>query len=131
MAARGDCQRLARRAYGFGDCSHISHEAVQLANECSRAGGDYCNGFGKNLATIAHRISRVGRTRSLCRDSNWQLDRLVEISVRRYHRIDSENCIPGLDTEAVRRLVAASDLYAARLLGLLVGFNRELLARRS
>ena len=79
----------------------------------------------QNMATVQERRparSEADRTvaRGLRRIAGCALARVVQIHLRRFHRLGGENQIPRLDAQAVRRVVAPSDFHVPRILGVSV-----------
>src|SRR5262249_16486373 len=97
----------------------------------SRARGDRCEIHSDHFTNASHWNARIGHADCVRHNSDRHLDAVDKVSFWRFHRIDRKDWFAWLDAKTVRRLVAAFHFYAARCLDFLVGFDRELLARRS
>src|SRR4051794_6674378 len=131
MVANERTELIACSGHRRRDCVHVPDETLNPAIYRRSGHSHPCQAWRNYSTKSSCRLDRASGTGLVRRYSDLQLDGLAETAIWRCHRINGENRVLGLDAEAIRRVVAASNFQASRAVGFLVGFNFNLLARRS
>src|SRR5438309_11973778 len=116
MVAHGQADPLAWHTHRSGDRGHVLDQAIQLAADRCGPGCDYCEAATGESTKTENGPGCIWSAYSLRFNSDWELDHLDKISILRSHRIGCQNHIASLNNETLLKLVASSNLYAARYL---------------
>ena len=127
MVANGPAELFARNVTGRRDCVHVSDQTVEFAADRQSRSQSSLPGLSQ-LFDEAPRAGLIALTAlDLCAAvpiCSWMV--WLKLQFGDLTGSTAKIAFLGLDSETVRRVVAASDFQPSRALGFLVGFNREL-----